>query len=118
MCLFDEDDLFRLLKDEKLFSLFTLLEREIFILRAHILFNQTFASIGALLNITDTRAQFLYKRALKKIKNQTIQFLAEKLKQQNQKTKTPTGHLIYIAANGESFTQNPPRNLSVLAVGL
>jgi hypothetical protein len=116
MCLFDEDDLFRLLKDEKLFSLFTLLEREIFILRAHILFNQTFASIGALLDINDSRAQFLYKRALKKIKNQTIQFLAEKHKHQNQKTKTH--NIAYIAGNGESFTQNPPRSLSVLAVGL
>jgi DNA-directed RNA polymerase sigma subunit (sigma70/sigma32) len=77
MCIFNEDDLYHIIKDKELFARFTLLERERRILKLHILKGFTFQMIAAMERVVPQRVHQIYARGLKKMKKQMLQMLKE-----------------------------------------
>jgi DNA-directed RNA polymerase specialized sigma subunit len=75
MCFFDKDDLHKIVSDEKLFSAFHLMERERQIIFARVVKGIKYKHLAPAHRITIARTQQLYKRGIKKMKQQMIEGL-------------------------------------------
>jgi DNA-directed RNA polymerase specialized sigma24 family protein len=72
MCFLDQDDLHKIVSDEKRFSAFTLLQREREIIFARVVKGIKYKHLAPAFNITISRTQYLYKRGIEKMKEQII----------------------------------------------
>jgi hypothetical protein len=72
MCFFNEDDLYNIVSNEKLFSAFNLMEKERQIIFARVVKKIKYKHLAPVFDVSIKRTHTLYSRGIKKMKQQMI----------------------------------------------
>ena len=75
MHLFNDHDLYKMISDEEIFSLFSLTEKQQRVVTLRVLRGLSFKLIGEQMQVTSQAAHHLYAKSLKKMRKQIIGIL-------------------------------------------
>ena len=75
MHLFNDHDLYKLISDEEVFSIFSLTDKQRHVVRLRVLRGLSFKLIGEQMQVTSQAAHHLYAKSLKKMRKQIIGIL-------------------------------------------
>ena len=72
MHLFNDHDLYKMISDEEIFSIFSLTDKQRHVIRLRVLRGLSFKLIGEQMQVTSQAAHHLYAKSLKKMRKQII----------------------------------------------